>query len=446
MNLGFPFLIDQPYPEQHGSAGNEEDECVGFVAVVTGIYGNIRHMRILCRGRWSTAGACRAGCGAMRDFAVAHLIVRLDAAWQDFERGGDNVVITCGMIGTNPDDHAISRIPGEASLSLEIRAERNDTLERFYGRFEAECRALEAERDIRFEVDRRIVNTAAPMDGRWVKHLSGICTQLNLAHELLPSGAPATMPRRSFTPGYRLPCFHQKRAPSSQSARSHADGRLYGSDESAARGAMQSPARSGLIPRLQGKRARTKRGVMFNPRVPFQMATERVKLSPLKGKPIIVHIVVNVEYWPFDQPMPRKVLSTPHGVERIPDIPNYSWAEYGLRSGMPRMMKLFAQYNLPVSVNINAAVIDVYPSLAKAMRDAGWEFICHGMTQRLLHVEKDEAATIQACISKVQEFVKKKPRGWMGPGFAETFDTPDILKAAGIEYLLDWTIDDIPAG
>ena len=27
------------------------------------------------------------------------------------------------------------------------------------------------------------------MDERWVKHLSGICTQLNLPHELLPSGA-----------------------------------------------------------------------------------------------------------------------------------------------------------------------------------------------------------------------------------------------------------------
>jgi peptidoglycan/xylan/chitin deacetylase (PgdA/CDA1 family) len=142
--------------------------------------------------------------------------------------------------------------------------------------------------------------------------------------------------------------------------------------------------------------------------------------------------------------MPRKVLSTPHGVERSPDIPNYSWAEYGLRCGMPRLMKLFARNNLPVSVNINAAVIDIYPSLAKAMRDAGWEFICHGMTQRLLHVEKDEAATIRACISKVRDFVKKKPRGWMGPGFAETFDTPDILKAADIEYILDWTIDDIP--
>jgi beta-ureidopropionase / N-carbamoyl-L-amino-acid hydrolase len=158
------------------------------VAVVTGIYGNIRHMRIICRGRSEHGGVPR---GMRRDaaFAVAHLVVRLDAAWQDFERVGDNVTVTCGMIGTNPDDHAVSRIPGEAWFSIEIRAERNDTLERFYRRFEAECRAVETERDVRFELDGRIVNMAAPMDRRWVKHLSGICARLNLAPELLPSGA-----------------------------------------------------------------------------------------------------------------------------------------------------------------------------------------------------------------------------------------------------------------
>jgi N-carbamoyl-L-amino-acid hydrolase len=158
------------------------------VAVVTGIYANIRHMRIVCHGRSEHGGGVPRGMRRDAAFAVAHLIVRLDAAWQEFERSGDNVVVTCGMIGTNPDDHAISRIPGEASFSVEIRAERNDTLERFYRRFEAECRAVEAERGVRFEFDRRIVNVAAPMDGRWVRHLSGICTRLNLAHELLPSG------------------------------------------------------------------------------------------------------------------------------------------------------------------------------------------------------------------------------------------------------------------
>ena len=115
---------------------------------------------------------------------------------------------------------------------------------------------------------------------------------------------------------------------------------------------------------------------MTNPRVPFQMSSERKPLKPpKKGKTLIVHLVSNVEYWPFDQPMPRKTLSTPHGFEPIPDVPNYCWAEYGLRCGMPRLLKMFADFKLPASVNLNSMVIDQYPSVADAMLKAGWEFI-----------------------------------------------------------------------
>ena len=35
-------------------------------------------------------------------------------------------------------------------------------------------------------------------------------------------------------------------------------------------------------------------------------------------------------------------------------------------------------------------------------------------------------------------------RGWLSPGLRETFETPDLLKAAGIEYLCDWVLDDLP--
>jgi allantoinase len=183
---------------------------------------------------------------------------------------------------------------------------------------------------------------------------------------------------------------------------------------------------------------------MTNPRVPYMMASDRPALTPPDGKPLIVHIIVNVEYWPFDKPMPRKALSTPHGREPVPDIPNYSWAEYGLRCGMPRLLKLFGDRNLPVNVNLNAAVIDQYPTLAAAMRDAGWNFIAHGMLQRILHNEDDEAGVINAAIDKIEAFTGRRPRGWMGPGFAQTFDTPDHLTAAGIEYELDWVLDDLP--
>ena len=44
--------------------------------------------------------------------------------------------------------------------------------------------------------------------------------------------------------------------------------------------------------------------MLSNPRVPFQISSERPPLEPLNGKPIMVHLCMNIEYWPFDRPMP----------------------------------------------------------------------------------------------------------------------------------------------
>ena len=111
------------------------------------------------------------------------------------------------------------------------------------------------------------------------------------------------------------------------------------------------------------------------------MLSERRPLRPpRKGKTLIVQCVFNVEYWPFDQPMPRKLLSTPHGMEPVPDLPNWCWAEYGLRTGMPRLLQLSADMKLSAGVNINSAVVEQYPSVAEAMLKARWEFIGHGVT------------------------------------------------------------------
>lgn len=184
---------------------------------------------------------------------------------------------------------------------------------------------------------------------------------------------------------------------------------------------------------------------MTNPRIAFTLASERRPLKPpRKGKTLIVQSVFNVECWPFDQPMPRKLLSTPHGLDPVPDLPNWCWAEYGLRTGMPRLIKLYADMKLPAGVNINSTVIGQYPSLANAMLRAGWEFIGHGVTQRVAHKEPDEEAAIKQALGELAAFTGKPARGWMSPGLAQTFDTPDLLRKHGVEYNLDWIIDDVP--
>ncbi|MBN8960640.1 MAG: polysaccharide deacetylase family protein [Rhizobiales bacterium] len=184
--------------------------------------------------------------------------------------------------------------------------------------------------------------------------------------------------------------------------------------------------------------------IASNPRAPFTLSSMRPKLAAPNGKPFIVHVVVNIEYWPYDQLTPRTIVVPPHGRTHVPDLPNFCWSEYGNRCGMPRLLELFGDLKIPVSASINASVIDVYPDLARAVRDAGWEFVGHGMHQRALGVETDEGKLIGAALERLKAFTGKSPRGWMSPGWSETFDTLDHLRANGIEYVCQWVIDDIP--
>lgn len=182
-----------------------------------------------------------------------------------------------------------------------------------------------------------------------------------------------------------------------------------------------------------------------NPRVPFTLATDRPPIEPPGGKPLICHVVVNVEHWPFDQPMNRQLFTRPQSAGRGPDIANYCWVEAGLRTGMPRLLRLFGERNLPVTAAMNASVIDVYPRVAQAVRAAGWRFMGHGVVQRSLEAEPDERAVIAEALDRIEAFAGYRPRSWLGPGLGETHDTPDHLAAAGIRYIYEWCLDDLPA-
>jgi peptidoglycan/xylan/chitin deacetylase (PgdA/CDA1 family) len=154
---------------------------------------------------------------------------------------------------------------------------------------------------------------------------------------------------------------------------------------------------------------------------------------------------MNIEYWPFDRPMPRGIIPAPHGVQpQPPDVPNYAWVEYGLRCGMPRVMHMLEQRAVKASALLNAQVADVYPSLMSGILEAGWELVGHGWFQQSLKQADDERAVIRRSLDKLEEASGRKTRAWLGPGLGETSDTVDILKENGIEFLHDWVMDDLP--
>ena len=182
-----------------------------------------------------------------------------------------------------------------------------------------------------------------------------------------------------------------------------------------------------------------------NPRIPHELASNRKKLSPPNGKSIIVHVVMNIEYWPFDKPMPRGILPPPHGKNPDPpDLPNYSWVEYGMRVGLPRLIKLFQENNIPVSSFINAQVAEIYPTAFEEMCKLNWELVGHGWYQESLRVAKDEEAIIKKSLNFLRERSGQAVRSWFGPAGGETENTPELLKNNGIEFLHDWLLDELP--
>jgi peptidoglycan/xylan/chitin deacetylase (PgdA/CDA1 family) len=182
-----------------------------------------------------------------------------------------------------------------------------------------------------------------------------------------------------------------------------------------------------------------------NPRIPFALSSDRPALKPPGGKPLIVQVVVNIENWQFSQPMPRKILPAPHGVESTPDVPNFSWAEYGMRCGLPRILDALRERGIAAGCTINAGAIETYPRAAEAIRDAGWEFIGHGLHQKSLQAQgTDERALIGEALAILKRFTGKPVQGWLGPGLRETEHTPDILKQEGLRYCSDWVLDDLP--
>jgi peptidoglycan/xylan/chitin deacetylase (PgdA/CDA1 family) len=125
-------------------------------------------------------------------------------------------------------------------------------------------------------------------------------------------------------------------------------------------------------------------------------------------------------------------------------VANFAWVEYGMRVGMPRLLHLITERGIAATTFLNAQCADVYASAAEAMLKAGWEFVGHGWIQKSLQFEEDEAAVIAKSVDRLERLTGKKLRGWFGAGAGESFDTPDLIKAAGIDWLADWFVDDLP--
>jgi peptidoglycan/xylan/chitin deacetylase (PgdA/CDA1 family) len=179
-------------------------------------------------------------------------------------------------------------------------------------------------------------------------------------------------------------------------------------------------------------------------RISFSPISQRKPLALPKQARVAVWIIVNVEEWNPLETMPRTVLTPPAGGSPTPDIPNWAWHEYGNRVGFWRILDVLDSLDLPAALAINGSAIRSYEPISRAALERNWEFMGHGFSQKSMQKVANEREDIVKTRQIITEFTGRPPRGWLGPGLTETWETPDLLVEEGYDYVCDWVLDDQP--
>jgi allantoinase len=176
-------------------------------------------------------------------------------------------------------------------------------------------------------------------------------------------------------------------------------------------------------------------------RYPYSPITARPVYDWPHAKRLAVYFGLNLEWFAFGEGLGAEL--APGGPQ--PDVLNYAWRDYGNRIGVFRLAELFDELKLPVSLLVNAQMVEHAPHAIAAFRGA--ELVGHGRSnserQGTLS-EDDERGLIADTTAALKQYSGQRPRGWLGPWISQSRLTPDLLQEDGYTYLLDWCHDDQP--
>ena len=181
---------------------------------------------------------------------------------------------------------------------------------------------------------------------------------------------------------------------------------------------------------------------------PFWPAPKRPRIEWPAGKRLAFWVIPNIEFFDLREPMPGDNNERiPRDKAKIPFV--YSWAhrDYGNRVGVWRVMDVMRRRGVRGTVALNSEICNYHPEIIEACRALDWEFMGHGRTNAVRLNEmppEDEPGAIAEVFSTIERSTGARPRGWLGSGLAETWNTLDHLVANGCKYVCDWVNDDQP--
>ncbi|VEP11467.1 putative urate catabolism protein [Hyella patelloides LEGE 07179] len=128
------------------------------------------------------------------------------------------------------------------------------------------------------------------------------------------------------------------------------------------------------------------------------------------------------------------------------DLQVESVYEYGSRAGFWRLMRLFADKNLKVTIFGAALALERNPAAAQAIVDAGYDICCHGWRWIGYHLldEAEEREHITKAVASLKNLTGDRPLGWYCR-YAPSLNTRRLIaEEGGFLYDSDAYNDDLP--
>lgn len=178
----------------------------------------------------------------------------------------------------------------------------------------------------------------------------------------------------------------------------------------------------------------------------WRLARDRPRVELPGGEHVAAMAVVVCEHHPID---PGKTpFGHPHGmVTPFPDLRHYTTRDYGNRVGVFRILKALREREITATFALSADLLDLAPPLVEAIFNDGHEIAAAGLNGDAIHHSGLSEAEERERVEAVRERFAAAgltPTVWLSPARQESFNTPDLLTAAGFKAVLDWETDQVP--
>ena len=161
--------------------------------------------------------------------------------------------------------------------------------------------------------------------------------------------------------------------------------------------------------------------------------------------------LVLLEHYEWDPPPDAYSLrNSSGGLIKLPapDYVQLTHREYGHRVGVFRLLDTLERHGIPVTAAVDKLTAVHYPWLIDHLMQRGCELVGHGVAASQLITSKlsedDEAEIITDCLDTLEKLSGNRPSGWFSPEGVESSRTPELLAAAGVNYVCDWPNDEQP--